>query len=120
MVGRGHPHLGFRTFLGLLALLVVATSGWSDIAEGRSDSTGQISRSVSTKAERTDARGGCLASMASLPASAPVPRNRSRVFVWPSRGTSTCQHATRMARHGDPEARRFVSGESDVNPFGVQ
>lgn len=120
MVGRGHTHLGFRTFLGLLALLVVATSGWSDIAEGRSDSTGQMSRAVSMPAPRNDARGGCLASVASLGVGAHVPIDRSRAFAWPSRGTPTCRRATRMARHGDPEARRFVSGESDVNPFGAQ
>jgi hypothetical protein len=104
----------------LLALLVVATFGWSGIAEGRIDSAGQLSRAVWMPAARNDARGGCLASVASLRAGAHVPLDRSRAFAWPSRGTPTCRRATRMARHGDPEARRFVSGESDVDPFGVR
>ena len=122
MVGRGDTHSGsgFRRFLGLLALLVVVTAGWSDTAEGRIDSTGQMSRAVSIRAERTDARSGCLASVASLRAGLPAPLDRGRVFAWPSRGSSTCRRATRMARHGDPEARKFVGGDSDVNPFGVQ
>jgi hypothetical protein len=120
MAGRGDSHSGFRTFLGLLALVVVAASGWSGIAEGRIDSAGQMSRAISMPAARNHARGGCLASVASLRAGVHVRLDRSRAFDWPSRGTPTCRRATRMARHGDPEARRFISGESDVNPFGVQ
>jgi hypothetical protein len=42
------------------------------------------------------------------------------VFAWPSHATSTYRRAARMARHGDPEARMFVGGESDINPFDVQ
>jgi hypothetical protein len=122
MVGRGDRRsgFGFRTLLGLLALLVVATSGWSDTAQGRIDSSGQMSRAVSMTSERSDACGGCLASVASLRAGMPVLLDRGRVFAWPSRGSSTCRRATRMARHGDPEARKFVGGESDVNPFDVR
>jgi hypothetical protein len=69
----------------------------------------------------TDVRGGRFASIAPLRAGAPVARsNRSRVFAWPSHATSTYRRAARMARHGDPEARMFVGGESDINPFDVQ
>lgn len=49
-----------------------------------------------------------------------VSRHSDRLFVWPTQGTSTFQRAARMARHGDPEAQSFVSGLSDINPFGAQ
>ena len=44
----------------------------------------------------------------------------SRSFVWPTHGTATYKRAAGMASHGDPEARSFVSGRSDVNPFDAQ
>ncbi len=55
-----------------------------------------------------------------VPLRASVPANSSRFFfVWPTLGTSTYERAAGMARHGDPEAQSFVSGQSDVNPFGA-
>jgi hypothetical protein len=46
--------------------------------------------------------------------------NRDRFFVWPTQGTSTYKRAAGMASHGDPEAQSFVSGRTDINPFGAQ
>jgi hypothetical protein len=110
-------------FLGLLVVVLVS-SGFGDIAERRSAVTGQVSRAVSVRADRNDVghvHPRRSASTAPLRASAPVvSSNRSRSFVWPSRRTPTYQRAVRMARHGDPEARKFVGGESDINPFDVQ
>ena len=51
---------------------------------------------------------------------ASVPSRSSRFFVWPTHGTATYKRAAGMASHGDPEAQSFVSGRSDVNPFGAQ
>jgi hypothetical protein len=48
-----------------------------------------------------------------------VSTNGTRLFVWPAYNTLAYQRADNMARHGDPEAQRFVNGESDVNPFGA-
>jgi hypothetical protein len=95
---------GVLPFFGLLAVaMVVANSGWG-VAEGRSALPAPPFPSV-----------------APLRAGTPVgPVNRSRLFAWPSHGTSTYQRAARMARHGDPEARMFVGGESDVNPFDAR
>jgi|GEM_PF-4545691 hypothetical protein len=49
-----------------------------------------------------------------------VSSNGSHFFTWrpASYNTLEYRHAQQMARHGDPEAQRFVRGESDVNPFG--
>jgi hypothetical protein len=48
-----------------------------------------------------------------------VSSNGSHFFVWPAHNTLKYQHAQDMARHGDPEAQRFVNGESDINPFAA-
>ena len=44
----------------------------------------------------------------------------SRMFVWPGYRTLSYQRAQDMARHGDPEAQRFVNGETDINPFDAR
>jgi hypothetical protein len=44
----------------------------------------------------------------------------SRLFIWPAYGTLSHQRAQDMARHGDPEAQRFVNGQTDINPFDVR
>jgi hypothetical protein len=115
---------GVLAFLGLLAVFMVANSGFSDLTDGRRYVTGQVSREVSMRGQRSDVghvRHRRFAPIAPLRASARVvPSNSSRLFAWPTYGTSTYQRAARMARHGDPEARRFVGRESDVNPFDVQ
>jgi hypothetical protein len=74
-----------------------------------------MSLGVSATGERIER----TASIAPLRASAPVVPSDGARFAWPSRGTRAYQRAARMARHGDPEARTFVRGESDVNPFDV-
>ena len=90
---------GVLTLLGLLAVVMVANSGLNDLTDGRSYVTRQ----------------------APLHSSAPVvPSHSSRLFAWPTHGTSTYQRAARMARQGDPEAQRFVSRLGDVNPFDAQ
>jgi hypothetical protein len=55
-----------------------------------------------------------------VPLRASVPSNSNRVFVWPTHGTSTYKRAAGMASHGDPEAKSFVSGRSDINPFDAR
>jgi hypothetical protein len=127
MVAPGGTHSRFSgviALLGLLAVLVVANSGFSDLTDGRGDVTRQTSRDVSARGPRSDgrhARDRRFDPVALLRADArAVPSNTGRVFVWPTRGTSASQRAVRMARHGDPEARRFVGRESDINPFDVQ
>jgi hypothetical protein len=99
---------GVLPFLGLLALVMVANSGFSDLKDGRSYVTGPLTREVLMRGPRSDVASGRV-----------VPSNGGRVFAWPTHGTSTYQRAARMARHGDPEAQRFVGRESDVNPFDV-
>lgn len=44
----------------------------------------------------------------------------SRLFIWPAHGTLSYQRAQDMARHGDPEAQRFVNGQTDIDPFDVR
>ena len=107
---------------GLLAVAVVAANSEPAAATGeRSPVTAMVSRAVPTRAEPGAAghrRSGRFAPVARLRAGASVvPSNRSRWFEWPARGTPMYQRAARMARHGDPEARMFVGGESDINPF---
>ena len=41
----------------------------------------------------------------------------SGMFVWPAYRTLSYQRAQDMARHGDPEAQRFLNGETEINPF---
>jgi hypothetical protein len=48
-----------------------------------------------------------------------VSSNGNRLFVWPTYNTFAYERADDMARHGDPEAQRYVNGESDINPFGA-
>ncbi len=115
---------GVLTLLGLLAVVMVANSGLNDLTDGRSYVTKQMSREVSMGGQRSDVgwvRDRRFALIAPLHSSAPVvPSNSSRLFAWPTHGTSTYERAARMARHGDPEAQRFVSRESDINPFDAQ
>ena len=110
---------GVLTFLRLLAVVVVANSWFGDVSEGRSAVTGQASRAVAARAEHKGV-GRMRNGRSALHASAPVVPFNSSLFAWPSRGTPTYQRAVRMARHGDPEARMFVGGETDINPFDVQ
>ena len=139
MVGRGGTHSGrvsqrasgaklgsaARTkalaLLGLLAVVTLALSAWSDVAQGRSAVADRRTHAVSVRPGVDDigqvARRP-YAFRAPARVSAPVvPSSRSRLFAWPAPGTSTYQRAARMARVGDPEARMFVGGESDINPF---
>jgi hypothetical protein len=116
MVGRGGKLVegysrlpGVLPFLGLLALVMFANCGFSDLRDGRSDVTGPTIREVLLGGPRRDVASGRV-----------VPANGGRVFAWPTHGTSTYQRAARMAREGDPEAQRFVSRESDINPFDVR
>ena len=48
--------------------------------------------------------------------------NGSHFLTWrpASYNTLEYQRAQEMARHGDPEAQRFVNGQSDVNPFDAR
>jgi len=127
MVASGATHSKFSgviALLGLLVVVMVANSGLSDLADGRSDVTRQTGRDVPMRGPRSDGghvRDRRFDPVAPLRADARVvPSNTSRLFAWPTLGTSAYQRAVRMARHGDPEARRFVGRESDINPFDLQ
>jgi hypothetical protein len=114
---------GVLRFLGLLAVVVVANSWFGGVSEGRSAVTGQVPRAVAVRAEHKDVgrmRNGRSARVAPLHARTSVVPFNGSLFAWPSRGTPTYQRAVRMARHGDPEARMFVGGQTDINPFDVQ
>ena len=139
MVGRGGTHSGrvsqrangaklgsaARTkalaLLGLLAAFTLVLSAWSDVAQGRSAVAGRRTHVVSVRSDVGHVARMPFALRAPARVSAPVvPSSRSRFFAWPAPGTSTYQRAARMARGGDPEARMFVGGESDINPFDAR
>lgn len=127
MVAPGGTHSrlsGVIALLGLLAVLSVANPGFSDLTDRQNDVTRQTSRDVATRGPRSDAGhvpDRRFDSVAPLRADARVVRSdASRMFAWPTLGTSAHRRAVRMARHGDPEARRFVGRESDINPFDVR